>query len=322
MRLIGFIIFDGFQSLDITGPMDVFKEANILLGYDEYKLKTLSSNSEVVAASNGMRLIPDADIHTSNELFDTVIIAGGPDVPYGFRDTEILEWLSRIETRCDRCCSICTGAFILGHAGLLNGRHATTHWLHSQLFQDTFEDITLEPDKIFVRSGNIFTSAGVTAGIDLSLALVREDHGPDLALQIAKRLLIVVHRQGGQSQFSPLLAPPPSQNSPMKKVIEYINNNLHQKMCISELSSIAGMTTRTFARAFFKELRYSPVEYIELHRIEIAKSRLESTTFSVKTIAYDSGFSSIETMRLAFIRRLGLSPSDYRRQFATRQNIL
>ncbi|MCA1298815.1 GlxA family transcriptional regulator [Stappia indica] len=316
MKTIACMIFPRFQSLDVSGPLDVFSEVNTLLGPEKgYELLTIATRPDPVIASNGMKLVPDVVIGEDHKPFDMVIIAGGPEIPFGFDDAVALDWLRQIQPRCDRCCSICTGAFILGYAGLLDGKKATTHWLHTDRFRELFSNTLLEPEKIYVRSGNILTSAGVTAGIDLSLALVREDHGAEIALQVAKRLLVVAQRQGGQSQFSPLLTPAPADGSPMQKVIEYIHQNTHRRIQNAELATVAGMTIRTFSRYFSKEMKVTPLEYLELHRIEIAKMKLETTSRSMKEIAYECGFGSTENMRLAFMRRISIAPSNYRQLF-------
>lgn len=317
MKAIACLIFPHFQSLDVCGPLDVFAECNTLLGPGKgYEVYTIASSREAVTASNGMRINPDFSIHDPHPPFDTIIIAGGPHVPAAFDDGSVLHWLPGILPRVRRCCSICTGAFILGHAGLLDGQQATTHWLHTERFRELFTDTELLPDRIYVRSDKIFTSAGVTAGIDLSLALVRDDYGAELALQVAKRLLVVAHRQGGQSQFSPLLAPLPSEESPLQKAIDYIHRNIHRRINAADLATAACMTNRTFNRAFLKELGITPSEYVERYRVEIAKMKLESSHKVMKEIAFECGFGSTENMRLAFLRRIGLSPSHYRQIFA------
>lgn len=317
MKTIACLIFPHFQSLDVSGPLDVFSEANAILpAPDRYALTTVAAQPGPVIASNGLQVLPDLTLDDPHPGFDTIIIAGGPQVPHGHADARVLEWLARVQPQVRRCCSICTGAFILGQAGLLRGQQATTHWLHTDLFRARFAQTELLPDRIYVRSGNILTSAGVTAGIDLSLALVRDDHGAELALQIAKRLLVVAHRQGGQSQFSPLLAPLPSEDSPLQQAIDHIHRNIHLRVQNSDLAAAAGMTPRTFCRSFMKELHVTPAEYVERYRVEIAKMKLESSRRSMKEIAFDCGFGSTETMRQAFMRRIGLPPSQYRQVFA------
>lgn len=322
MKAIACLIFPNFQSLDVCGPLDVFAECNALLGPGEgYRIYTIAENRNAVTASNGLKIYPDYTINDHHPNFDTVIIAGGPHVPTCFDDESVLNWLPRIMANVRRCCSICTGAFILGQAGLLEGLQATTHWLHTNRFRELFPNTKLLPDRIYVRSGKIFTSAGVTAGIDLSLALARDDYGAELALKVAKRLLVVAHRQGGQSQFSPLLTPLLSEDSALQQAIDYIHKNISHRMNAAELAAAAHMSKRSFNRDFFKQIGITPTDYIERYRVEIAKIRLESSGKKIKEIAYDCGFGSTENMRLAFVRRVCLSPSHYRHVFAMTDGI-
>lgn len=316
-KSIACLIFDGFQSLDVFGPLDVFTEANALLAADDgYDICVVAGSLAPVTASNGVRIAPDRTFDAALEAFHTVIVAGGPDVPFDAPSPAMLSWLQTASTMSRRCCSICTGAFILGHAGLLAGRTATTHWQHAERFRVTFPETTLDPDRIYARDGKLVTSAGVTAGIDLTLALVREDHGAEIALKVAKRLLVIAQRQGGQSQFSPLLTPLPAESSPIAKAINFIHGHLNRRLENGVLAEVACMSVRNFGRAFQKEMGITPAQYVERQRIELAKSQLETSGKTIKQICFDCGFGSAENMRMAFLRNINNTPARYREQFS------
>ncbi len=315
-KAVACFVFDGCQGLDVFGPLDVFAEANAILtngtGYD---ICTVATSHRPVVASNGVRIAPDIGLEDAERSFDTVIVAGGPDVPFVVPDEPVLSWLRIMAGRSRRCCSICTGAFLLGHAGLLEGRTATTHWQHADRFRAMFPGTDLDADRIYARDGNLVTSAGVTAGIDLTLALVREDHGADIALRVAKRLLVIAQRQGGQSQFSPLLAPLPADGSPISRVVDHIHRHLNRRLENGALAEIACMSVRNFGRYFVKEIGITPAQYVERHRVEMAKSQLEATSMTIKQICFDCGFGSTENMRLSFLRNIKTTPARYREQF-------
>jgi transcriptional regulator GlxA family with amidase domain len=205
MPTVAIAIFPGVQALDVAGPVDVFSEANGFIAPDaRYEVKLLSADAAPLRASNGMTLVADATFEQERGPFDLALVAGGPDLPHHHTpDARLLDWLTNVATRCGRYGSICTGAFALGHAGLLSARNVTTHWQHAAQLATQFPEARVELDRIYLRDGQLVTSAGVTAGIDLSLALVAEDHGPHTALAVAKRLVVFAQRQGGQSQFSP-----------------------------------------------------------------------------------------------------------------------
>jgi transcriptional regulator GlxA family with amidase domain len=210
IQAVAIAIHDGVQALDVAGPVDVFNEANTYLpDKDRYKTVLVAASHEPLRASNGMRLLADLAFDEADGGFDIVLVAGGPALPSGQPDAALLSWIRCAPTLARVYGSICTGAFVLGHAGLLDGRRATTHWQNAQQLAECFPNASVEPDAIYVRDGSLITSAGVTAGIDLSLALVAERHGPKIAVAVAKRLVVVAQRQGGQSQFSPYLAVPP-----------------------------------------------------------------------------------------------------------------
>ena len=310
------IIYDGVQCLDVAGPLDVFTEANSFLGDDDgYRCVILAATTALIRASNGMPLTAHLDFKEAAQVFHTVLVAGGPDFPDRLPDDAMSIWLREWGVRAERYGSICTGAFALGHAGLLDGRLVTTHWQNAARLANRFPAARVEHDRIFARDGRLVTSAGVTAGIDLALALVREDHGEQIALSCAKRLVVVAQRQGGQSQFSPLLTSSSDPMTPLGKVQAYVMENLNEPFPVERLAAIAGTSTRTIARLFVKELGVTPHDFIESIRLDHARNLLEATNSALKAIAFDCGFGTPEQMRAVFQRRLGLSPQRYRENF-------
>lgn len=313
---VALIIHDGVQALDVAGPLDVFAEANAFLpegeGYDCY---LLAASANPIRASNGMLLMPHLAFAQAARRFHSVLVAGGPALPDAPADEDVSAWLQRWGTKAERYGSICTGAFSLGHAGLLDGRTATTHWQNAAQLAALFPAARVEHDRIYARDGALVTSAGVTAGIDLALALVSDDYGEALALSCAKRLVVATQRQGGQSQFSPLLTPRSDPETPIGKVQAYVIANLGEPFPVERLAAIAGTSPRTIARLFVKELNVTPHDFVESIRLDQARNLLEATDLALKAIAHDCGFASPEQMRAAFQRRLGLSPVRYRESF-------
>jgi transcriptional regulator GlxA family with amidase domain len=224
-------------------------------------------------------------------------------------------WLNTQAMDAQRYGSICTGAFALGHAGLLDGRTVTTHWLRSPLLASQFPAARVEHNRIYARDERLVTSAGVTAGIDLCLALVGEDHGASVALACAKALVVVTQRQGGQSQFSPLLLPASDVSTPLGKVQTYVMEHIGEAYPVERLADLAGVSPRSIARLFVRELGVTPHEFVEGVRLDHARNLLESTDAAMKTIAFDCGFASPDHMRSAFQRRLDVTPQQYRRNF-------
>ena len=316
MKSIGIAIFPGVQSLDVAGPLDVFAEANSFVGADKgYAITLVGAERAPFRASNGMLLAPDIDFGEAGGAFDLLLVAGGPALPTVGCDPRLVAWLAAAAPRCPRYGSICTGAFALGHAGLIDDMRVTTHWSDARMLAEQFPKARVEYDRIFMRDGRLVTSAGVTAGIDLGLALVHEDHGPEVALAVAKRLVVVAQRQGGQSQFSPLLIPPPKPRSPIASVHEHVMSDLRAAHSVEALAVVAGMSPRTFARVFKQETKLTPADFVEGARIDAARNRLEAGDQALKVVAYDCGFHNAEHMRMAFVRRLGLTPSEYRSRF-------
>lgn len=315
-KSVALLIHNGVQALDVAGPLDVFAEANgFLPGGQGYDLTVLASGRTTVTASNGLPLSAHASCEDAARRFDIVLVAGGPALPDAVEDEVVSAWLRRWAVLGDLYGSVCTGAFILGHAGLLDGRTVTTHWQVADQLAATFPAARVEPDRIFSRDDALMTSAGVTAGIDLALELVAEDHGPSVALSCAKRLLVVTQRQGGQSQFSPLLHRHTEAGSPLRKVQDYVMAHLAEQFPVERLAEIAGTSPRNIAWLFVKDLSLTPHDFVESIRLDRARNLLEATDLALKAVAFDCGFASPEQMRAVFQRRLGLSPARYRESF-------
>jgi transcriptional regulator GlxA family with amidase domain len=317
MPTVAIAIFPGVQALDVAGPVDVFAEANrfIARGH-QYDVKLVAAQAEPLRASNGMTLVADATFEQAREPFDLALVAGGPALAdHEVPDARLLEWLANVATRCRRYGSICTGAFALGHAGLLDARNVTTHWQHAAQLAAQFPRAQVDFDRIYLRDGPLVTSAGVTAGIDLSLALVAEDHGPHTALAVAKRLVVFAQRQGGQSQFSPYLTAPADDTSPAAKVQAHVLACIRESFTVTQLADVAGMSARNFARVFVQETGVTPHEFVERARVDAARKLLESSGAALKAIAYDCGFGTADRMRIVFAKRLGVTPMQYRERF-------
>lgn len=315
-RDVALIIHDGVQALDVAGPLDVFATANMFVPDDDgYDCLLLAEGKDPVRSSNGMLLTAHLSFDEACRKFHTVLVAGGPALPDAAADAAMSHWLQQWGTQADRYGSICTGAFALGHAGLLDGRIAATHWQSAAKLAATFPAARVEHDRIYIRDDRLVTSAGVTAGIDLALALVGEDHGSAVSLACAKGLLVVAQRQGGQSQFSPLLLPLSDPVTPLGKVQAYVMAHLSEPLSVERLAAIAGTSERSIARLFVSELGVTPHDFIEGVRLDQARNMLEATDAPLKTVAFDCGFATPERMRGAFQRRLGVSPIQYRETF-------
>jgi transcriptional regulator GlxA family with amidase domain len=316
MPTVAILAFPGVQALDVTGPMDVFSEANLHLEpAQRYQSQVLGTESGALACSNGMLIQPHVRYDAFEGAPDLLLVPGGPGVPQRPPDEHLSAWLQQMGGRAGRVASICNGAFLLAHAGLLDHRRATTHWIDVQNLSARFPLITVQPDHIFVRDGHVYTSAGVSAGIDLALHLVYEDCGADVALDVAKRLVVFTQRSGGQSQFSPFLAPHVAEESIVQKVRLHVLGHLDQDLSVQCLAAVAAMSERNFARVFARETRATPAEFVERARVDAARVILERGTEPMKTIAHRCGFGSAASMRAAFVKHLGVTAVKYRQHF-------
>jgi transcriptional regulator GlxA family with amidase domain len=310
-RRMGLLVFDGVKLLDVAGPSEVFSEAN-RIGAD-YRLIVCSVAGEDVISSTGMRIPVDIDVERIDAL-DTALVMGGdvfPDHPVG---PELARAAVVLAERSRRIASVCTGAFILAAAGLLDGRRATTHWQHTKTLARGYPAIDVEPDAIFVEDGPVFSSAGVTAGIDLALAIVERDHGPELARAVARSLVVFLQRPGGQSQFSPSLRGPVPRTDPLRAVVDLVAANPADDHTTGKLAARANLSPRHLTRLFHTELGTTPAKYVELIRFDAAKAMLDSG-HSVTETAQRSGYGSSESLRRSFIHHLGVSPRAYQQRF-------
>jgi len=312
-RVVVIVVFDGVTLLDVAGAGEVFVEAN-RFGAD-YRLKIASVDGGDVTSSIGTRL-GVTDRISAIDSADTVLVAGSDNLPGRALDPALVEAIRSVSARTRRMASICTGSFILAQAGLLRGRRATTHWHDARRLARAFRDVTVEPDAIFVRDGDVFTSAGISSGIDLALALVEMDHGTDLVRDVARWLVVYLKRAGGQSQFSVLVEADPPPQSPLRAVTDAIAADPAADYSVKRLAALASLSTRQLTRLFQSELGMTPARYIELVRIDFARNALEAGR-SVTETAGMAGFGSVETLRRAFVTQLGISPKAYRDRFRT-----
>ncbi|WP_229517752.1 GlxA family transcriptional regulator [Paraburkholderia terrae] len=313
---VAIVVFDGVMALDVAGPVDVFAEANAFLPPgQQYQITLVGMNSGSVRCSNGLELKVEFDyLHYQGEP-DLLLVAGGPRLPDFCPPPGFLQWLRMKTEGCTRFGSVCNGAFLLGYAGLLEGKEVTAHWHDADRLALQFPEAHVQADKIFVRDGGLFTSAGVAAGIDLCLALVSEDWGHELALRIAKRLIVYIRREGGQSQYSPFLATGAKQETIVARVLRYVTGHISEQISIEQLADAVGVSRRTFSRTFARHANMTPSAFVEQIRIDFSRKLLEETDLPLKTVAFRSGFHSSNQMRAIFARRLDTKPSTYRQRF-------
>lgn len=314
---VTFVVYDGFQSLDLSGPFEVFDVATRLVGEEAgYRLRVLGPTSGGVTSSSGLRLTVDGGLdRRPAPRCSTAVVVGGLGSRSVSRDRAVVADLDRHAARADRVASVCTGAFLLAATGRLDGRRATTHWASCAELADSHPRVEVDPDAIYVRDGEVWTSAGVTAGMDLALALVAEDHGPEIAHSVAGWLVMFVQRGGGQSQFSPQLTRS-TQIDPLRDLQAWIAENLDGDLSVATLARHAAMSERHLTRVFTAELGASPASYVESVRIDTARRLLETTDLTVAEVARRVGFRSDAVLHRAFARTVRTTPGSYRRHFA------
>ncbi|MCO6058468.1 GlxA family transcriptional regulator [Pseudomonas sp. MOB-449] len=316
MKTIAMVLFPDFLLLDIAGPLEVFSIANRYLAPDKhYRITIIGTTLGAIRASNGALMQPELSLEQAAERYDLLLVPGGPGA-YNDRHPELVAWLREASDRAGRYGSICTGAFILGRAGLLDGYRVTTHWHYTERLITAFPKARVETDQIFLEDRRLVTSGGVTAGIDLALSMVALDHGRKVALDVAKVLLVVMTRQGGQAQFSPLVATISTHETPISRVQNHVLAHLGESFSVARMAEIAAMSPRHFARTFAREVQMTPMDFLQNARIDHARNLLETSDLPLKTIAFRSGFGSVRLMRQRFTERLGLTPLQYRQQFS------
>jgi transcriptional regulator GlxA family with amidase domain len=317
-----FLVFDGMKMLDVTGPAEVFAEAN-RFGAD-YHIRYASPSGQAVRTSIGTSFpvdlavgeVGDPDPSGGGRRVHTVVVPGGDALPTTPIPTELPAAAVALQDRSDRLVSICTGSFILAAAGLLDGHRATTHWRYAGLLARAYPAVAVSPDALFVHDRGIYTSAGVSAGIDLALSLVEEDHGADLARDVARNLVMFMQRPGGQSQFATPLQLPAPRTSALRRVVDLVSAQPALDHSITSLAAHAGVSARHLARLFATELEISPAKFVERARLDHAQAMLDAG-HGVTETARTVGFGSSETMRRLFVARFGVSPSQYRARFGT-----
>jgi transcriptional regulator GlxA family with amidase domain len=320
-RLVSMVAFNGAALLDITGPLDVFAIANDLLQKDGRKISAYQTEivaeekDDVVITASGVRLLADTS-WSSKVKRDTLLVAGGPMAEEASED--LVDWLRQTAPHVRRLGAICTGAFLLARAGLLDGRRATTHWCRAEKLQQRFPGISVEADCIYIKDGSVYTSAGITAGIDLALALVEEDFGRLLALNVARMMVLYLKRPGGQSQFSTGLLAQYGEGGVLAPTVQWMRDNYRRNLTNEVLAEQAAMSLRNFARVFKRETGLPPARFIEKIRLEAAVKLLEETRHALETIARECGFQSGEHFRLTFTRCFKITPGEYRDRFSSR----
>lgn len=315
IRTVAILLFPDVLMLDVAGPIEVFSVANRYLPEsDHYRILTLGASSLAVRASNGIVMQADQLAEDAPVAYDTLLVPGGPGA-YDSSHPHLHAWLRDAAAASRRHGAVCTGAFILGEAGLLDGHRVTTHWHYLDRLAKRYPKARLESDQLFTKDGKLLSSGGVTAGIDLALSILADDHGKKLALDVAKVLLVVIKRQGGQAQFSPLLPPTGQGATPLERIQQHVLENIHEPFSVEQLAELTAMSVRNFARVFTRELQMTPMEFVLAARIDHARSLLEGTDLPMKTVAFRSGFGSARHMRQMFDKRLGLTPVQYRHQF-------
>jgi transcriptional regulator GlxA family with amidase domain len=318
-RQVVFLAAPPIEELDAVGPWEVFATANNALsaetraaGTRAYEMHLLTTGrARTFTGDSRLKLTADRHYKNFSGPLDTLIIPGGSG-PCRLRDQDVLRWLRLQSTRARRVVSICTGAFLLARAGLLDGKRATTHWKFAGELSQQYPRINVEEDCIYTQDSGIYTSAGVTAGMDVALALVEEDLGGAIALKVAQSLVLFLRRPGGQAQFSTLLSSPAGDSRSLRELMVWMAENLRRDLSVESLASRAAMSPRNFARVFVREVGTTPARFVEQLRIESARRSLETGSRSLDEVAASAGFPSAELMRRAFHRSIGISPGVYR----------
>lgn len=320
-RRVVMVAFPQAELLDVSGPLDIFAAAGSTLiskrgGHPTYSVEIAAESAGPIMTSSGIQIVAARAYQSIDcRAVDTLMISGGFGVGAALEDQALLKWIRRNAPKARRVASVCNGALLLAAAGLLNGRRATTHWYATEDLKTQFPKVNVEPDAIYVKDGSVYTSAGVTAGMDLALALVEEDMGREVALSIARGFVMFLKRPGGQSQFSTHLEVENSETRALRDLQSWILNNLSADLRVENLAARVAMSPRNFARVFKAETNTTPAVFIERARLQAARRFLEESGRSVKEVAYVCGFNSPDRMRRAFLRQVHVSPQAYRERF-------
>jgi transcriptional regulator GlxA family with amidase domain len=313
-RNVAVLALPNVQMLDVAGPLDVFAEANVQLGRTAYETCVIGIDGSAIVSSSGVRIIPDHSLDDAGLVFDTLLVAGAPHLSTSTIDTRLLDWLRERAPQSRRYGSVCSGALVLAASGLISGRRITTHWSVAADLERVFPEVRLEIDALHVRDGPVRTAAGVTAGLDLALALVEEDLGREIAKKVASQLVMFFKRPGGQLQFSRRDGANPAGHSVLQEVQRWVMANPAEDATTAALAARAGLSGRHFVRLFQQEIGVTPASWVETVRIERARQMLEAGE-RPKQAAAACGFTEIDTFRRAFQRQVGVTPAEYRRRF-------
>jgi transcriptional regulator GlxA family with amidase domain len=310
---IAIIVFPGVQPLDAVGPFEVFAGANQLLARTAYEVDLRATIAGPVIGESGLAVVANA---LGAGPIETLIVAGGNGVFAARNDSTLISWIAHQARTANRVASVCTGTFLLAEAGLLDGQTVTTHWARAARLAEEYPALTVDVDPIFVHQGRIWTSAGVTAGMDLALAMVAEDHGAEVAQTIARWLVMLRRRSGGQSQFAPAVWTRATDYQPLRAALDHIHTDPSADLSIDALAAATGLSSRHFSRLFHEHIGQTPGRYVDGMRVELARSLLEQTNDTVVVVAQKCGFGTAETMRRTFVRHVHVSPDQYRQHFA------
>lgn len=315
-KTVAILAFPNVQLLDISGPLDVFAQANLEAGKDLYDLQVISSEPGPLRSSSGVRVMPDIVAGKETNRIDTLLVAGAPNATRMVLRTDTSSWLRSTAKKSRRYGSICTGAFVLASAGLLDGRRATTHWASVKELAETYPTVQVDADALIVRDGKLRTAAGVTAGLDLAISLVEEDHGHDLAKAVASQLVMFFKRPGGQLQFSRADETRPAERSALQMVQRWVAANPERDHSVSSLAEYAGLSPRHFARLFRAEVGLTPAAWVEVSRVTVARRLLENGHDTPKSVAAQCGFANADVLARVFKKHVRITPAEYRKRHA------
>jgi transcriptional regulator GlxA family with amidase domain len=322
LRRIALLAYPYVDALDVAGPSEVFSAARRAVAAvggpcdSGYSVEILTASRELaVETDSAVRLLAHRSYRGLRGPIDTLLVAGGLGAEEAAKDQALIRWLHRMAPRVRRLGSICTGAFVLAAAGLLDGRRATTHWRYCHRLATAYPRVNVDPEPIFIRDGSVYTSAGVAAGMDLALALVEADFGRSAALWIARHLVLFARRPGGQSQFSVLLDLQEAEREPLRDLQTWIAEHIDQDLSVERMAERVHMSSRNFARVFRRQTGWTPARFVERLRVEAARRRLEETSAGLARVARECGFGSPDSLRRSFLRVLRVTPADYRDRF-------
>jgi transcriptional regulator GlxA family with amidase domain len=321
-RRVVIVVIPGATPMEFIGPMEFLGEANFMLDHSDrsdlgYDIEMVTTQPGVVYERQGLKIVVDKPYHELRGKIDTLIFQ---PIDYDERcihDKRFISWVGRIATRVRRIATVCIGTYILAEAGVLDGRRATTHWAACDDFARRYPRVKLDPDPIYIKDGNVYTSAGASSGLDLTLALIEEDFGSELALRVAQGMVMYLRRPGSQAQFSVHMTQPQPEEHKLQQLLSYIADNLERDLNVEALADRAGMSARNFARVFGRTVGMPPGRFIEQSRLERARQLLEQSDLSISQISTRCGYGTTEGMRLAFDRNLNVAPREYRRRFSS-----